>query len=163
MATQPAAGTPTAAPSGSRPDLRPPDEQTAPPVNTVTLRENGPLAFRAPVLIDGNPVGFNVKLCRCGGSHTKPMCDGSHRSNGFMAAGEVPAVVHEPLVQRNGPLEVRPIPNGPLHVMGNIEILTASGQTIVCTTEVWLCRCGHSGNKPFCDGTHKKIGFRSDL
>lgn len=161
MSIQPAAGTPAAAQPGQRPDMRP-EDQTAPAVNVVTVRENGPLAVRAPVTIDGNPVGFNVKLCRCGGSHTKPFCDGSHRTNGFVAAGEVAPVEFTPLAEHGGPLEVRPTPNGPLHLIGNVEIVTHSGKTICCMTEVWLCRCGHSGHKPFCDGTHKKIGFRSD-
>ena len=36
---------------------------------------------------------------------------------------------------------------------------TISGHTIDRTRRVFLCRCGHSANKPFCDNSHKKIGF----
>ncbi|MDF3838899.1 CDGSH iron-sulfur domain-containing protein [Cupriavidus basilensis] len=54
------------------------------------------------------------------------------------------------------------MPNGPLHVKGNLEVISGTGRTVARMTEAWLCRCGQSGNKPFCDGTHKKVGFRSD-
>ena len=56
-----------------------------------------------------------------------------------------------------------PTNNGPTHVQGPVTIKTEGGQTINVTEEAWLCRCGHSSNKPFCDGTHEKIGFESDL
>ena len=52
-------------------------------------------------------------------------------------------------------------PNGPLFVRGKIRIEDASGHLIREDTRVALCRCGGSGNKPFCDGTHRTIGFRS--
>jgi len=52
-------------------------------------------------------------------------------------------------------------PNGPLYVRGKIRIEDASGHLIREDTRVALCRCGGSENKPFCDGTHRVIGFRS--
>ena len=57
--------------------------EAAPPVNTVRVRENGPLAFRAALTIDGQQAGFRATLCRCGASENKPYCDGSHRKIGF--------------------------------------------------------------------------------
>ena len=52
-------------------------------------------------------------------------------------------------------------PNGPLFLRGRIRIEDADGNPIREDTRVALCRCGGSANKPFCDGTHKKNGFRS--
>jgi CDGSH-type Zn-finger protein len=60
----------------------------------ITVRENGPYLIRGPVRVvdaDGNefvqPTGKpNVALCRCGGSTTKPFCDGTHSRTGFAAA-----------------------------------------------------------------------------
>jgi CDGSH-type Zn-finger protein len=51
--------------------------------------------------------------------------------------------------------------NGPLHVKGPISLNISSGAPMVTEVQFWLCRCGGSNNKPFCDGTHKKIGFSS--
>lgn len=53
--------------------------------------------------------------------------------------------------------------NGPLRVEGEFEILDAQGKAfgLAGRTVVSLCRCGHSQTKPFCDGTHKTIGFQS--
>ena len=53
--------------------------------------------------------------------------------------------------------------NGPLRLEGDIAILDQDGKPfgLAGRTVVSLCRCGHSGNKPFCDGTHNKIGFDS--
>lgn len=51
-------------------------------------------------------------------------------------------------------------PNGPLYVRGRLSIRRQDG-SVREETRVALCRCGGSANKPFCDGTHRKIGFRT--
>jgi CDGSH-type Zn-finger protein len=135
--------------------------EAAPRVNTVRMRENGPLAFHAPVTVANADEGFRVTLCRCGASARKPFCDGSHAAAAFSASGEAAAAQSQPLTQRDGPLVVEPIVDGPLHMRGNLEVVTGTGKTINRITEVWLCRCGHSRNKPYCDGSHKAAGFRS--
>jgi len=52
-------------------------------------------------------------------------------------------------------------PNGPLFVRGKVRIEDAGGHLVREDTRTALCRCGGSENKPFCDGTHRKIGFRT--
>lgn len=58
---------------------------------TIKVRESGPYLVRGKVTItdaQGNVYtaeGPNVALCRCGGSQTKPFCDGTHKTNGFAA------------------------------------------------------------------------------
>lgn len=52
------------------------------------------------------------------------------------------------------------IPNGPLLARGEIRIENAEGKLIECTQEAYFCRCGHSANKPFCDGAHLQNGFQ---
>jgi hypothetical protein len=54
---------------------------------------------------------------------------------------------------------VEVIPSGPLMVYGNIEVKFKDGITEKRNKLTAFCRCGSSNNKPFCDGTHKKIGF----
>jgi CDGSH-type Zn-finger protein/uncharacterized Fe-S cluster protein YjdI len=135
--------------------------ESAPLINTVRVRENGPLAFRAPLAIDGQAAGYRATLCRCGASTHKPYCDGSHSAAGFTASGEPAASESAPLAQRNGALKVEPIRDGPLHVTGSLEVVTGTGKTLNRVAECWLCRCGQSGKKPYCDGTHKRVGFRS--
>lgn len=133
-------------------------QERPPVVNTVRIRENGPLAFHAEIALNGE-VSFRATLCRCGASENKPYCDGSHASAGFAATGEPPLKDTAPLEARDGPLTVSPLPNGPLKVDGNLEIVTGTGHTVERATVAFLCRCGHSANKPYCDGTHKKVGF----
>ena len=50
-------------------------------------------------------------------------------------------------------------PNGPLLVYGNITVKDAAGNETQRNKVTAFCRCGASGNKPYCDGTHRKIGF----
>ena len=89
----------------------------APPVvNTLRLREIGPLALEAPILLRGEM------------RDTPP------------AAAAQWAVA----------------------VAGAIEVVTGTGQTVNRATEVVLCRCGQSRNKPCCDGSHKAAGFLAD-
>ena len=49
--------------------------------------------------------------------------------------------------------------DGPLEVSGAVTIRAADGTVIKETDKSYLCRCGHSAKKPFCDGAHKKEGF----
>ena len=54
--------------------------------------------------------------------------------------------------------------NGPYKVVGPVRVIDAEGNEFVLpeADAIVLCRCGHSGNKPFCDASHKRIGFVSD-
>lgn len=134
-------------------------EEEPPRVNIVRVRENGPLAFSAEIQIRGEDPEYRVTLCRCGASSHKPYCDGSHADWEFAATGEPPVQESQPLARRNGPLAITPTPDGPLHVQGPLEVVSGTGHTLNRVTETWLCRCGHSKNKPYCDGSHKKAGF----
>ena len=52
-------------------------------------------------------------------------------------------------------------PNGPYVVTGTIELHDTNGNVIPTQGRTVLCRCGASTKKPFCDGTHSKIGFQA--
>jgi CDGSH-type Zn-finger protein len=53
-------------------------------------------------------------------------------------------------------------PNGPYRIEGEIDLVDAQGKAFGLggRTAISLCRCGHSQNKPFCDGSHKQAGFQ---
>ncbi|MEJ2008814.1 MAG: CDGSH iron-sulfur domain-containing protein [Acidobacteriota bacterium] len=55
--------------------------------------------------------------------------------------------------------------NGSLRIEGDFEICDSEGAVfdLAGRTSIGLCRCGHSENKPFCDGTHRKVGFQSEV
>lgn len=55
-------------------------------------------------------------------------------------------------------LKIKVLKNAPLLVDGTVEIVLADGTTEVKTNPA-LCRCGASKNKPYCDGSHAKVGF----
>lgn len=135
--------------------------EAPPKVNLARVRENGPLAFHGDLAIAGQTPRLRATLCRCGASKNKPFCDGSHAAANFTAPGEVPAKDSTPLGVRNGPLAITPAPNGPLVVSGPVEVVTGTGKTVNRTTGAAFCRCGQSGNKPYCDGTHVKVGFQA--
>ena len=151
-------------PSGAityeRHDGGPPE--SAPHVNVIRVRENGPYAVNAAIDMDG-ATSLRATLCRCGLSRHKPFCDNSHRKAEFTASGEPATVESEPLAERGGALKITPVSNGPLRVQGNVEICTGTGRTVTRMQSTRLCRCGGSANKPFCDNTHTRIGFRSDV
>lgn len=138
-----------------------PDEM-APPVNLIAIREAGPYAMRGALSIDGEPCGFRATLCRCGASKNKPYCDGSHHDVNFAATGEPASGQTDMLEVRDGPLEIAPQLDGPLQVRGNIEITSGTGRVVARLQSARLCRCGASGTKPFCDGSHQRVGFRSE-
>ncbi len=49
--------------------------------------------------------------------------------------------------------------NGPIHIRGDLVLINSDGDVIQKTDELYLCRCGNSNNKPYCDGEHKKKNF----
>ncbi len=57
------------------------------------------------------------------------------------------------------PTTVVPLPDGPVSIRGDLTITTPQGEQR--EVRATLCRCGASSNKPFCDGTHSKIGWKS--
>jgi CDGSH-type Zn-finger protein/uncharacterized Fe-S cluster protein YjdI len=136
--------------------------ESAPMVNLLSVRENGPYAVRAPISVDGKADGYRATLCRCGASSKKPYCDGSHTRVGFIASGEPARQSDEMLRVRDGALDIRPQTDGPLRISGPLEIISGTGRVVSRATSAVLCRCGGSATKPFCDGTHKRIGFRSE-
>ncbi len=150
-------------PSGAvryrRKDGRP--DEPAPPVNLAAIREAGPYAFRGVLKLDGRDIGFRATLCRCGASKNKPYCDGSHHEIGFSATGEPASGKTDMLPVRDGTLSIDAQPDGPLQVRGNLEITSGTGRVVARLTAARLCRCGGSANKPYCDGTHARIGFHS--
>jgi CDGSH-type Zn-finger protein/uncharacterized Fe-S cluster protein YjdI len=130
-----------------------------PKVNTISVRESGPLAINAEIVLAGAPIGTRATLCRCGESKNKPYCDGSHIAAAFAATGEPTTTESAALAKRDGALSITPYPNGPLGFAGPVEIISGTGRTVNRVERTALCRCGHSGNKPYCDGMHSKIGF----
>jgi CDGSH-type Zn-finger protein/uncharacterized Fe-S cluster protein YjdI len=85
-------------------------------------------------------VATTVITCPSGALHYK-------RKDG----GEV-----EPIEEHN---TIRLTKNGPLYLRGDFTIVNGAGELVVKDTRAALCRCGGSANKPFCDNTHKAIGF----
>jgi CDGSH-type Zn-finger protein len=55
--------------------------------------------------------------------------------------------------------------NGPIRMEGEFEILDPAGAAfgLAGRTVISLCRCGHSANKPFCDGSHNRVGFTDSV
>jgi CDGSH-type Zn-finger protein len=131
-------------------------------VNLVAVREGGPYAVRGDIRLDGEAAGYRLTLCRCGASKNKPFCDGSHHEVQFAATGEPPTGKDtEMLAVRDGVLAIDPQVDGPLRVRGNLEITSGTGRMVARVTQAKLCRCGASATKPFCDGSHARVGFRS--
>jgi len=143
-------------------------QESPPPTNRIRIAADGPLYLHGRVRVDGADGqtvvrDTRVALCRCGKSGLKPFCDGSHGKSGFKDAGIVskPQVQSEAGKSGDGALAITCQENGSLAVTGDFELMDAKGTVVARGNTAWLCRCGGSGNKPFCDGTHKKIGFKS--
>lgn len=82
-----------------------------------------------------------VRLCPSGALEMQPRSDG------------------EPL-EPALPVSIGVVRDGPLWVRGGVQVVAADGEAYEVRNRVTLCRCGRSENKPFCDGTHRLVGFR---
>jgi CDGSH-type Zn-finger protein/uncharacterized Fe-S cluster protein YjdI len=140
------------------------EAETVQQENTIRLSRNGPLYIRGDFTIvngAGELVVSDTRaaLCRCGGSANKPFCDNTHKAIGFVAPETV--AEPQPIVETShgGKLCIETTTNGPLHITGSFTVVNNKGEAVYQGTDESFCRCGGSANKPFCDGTHEKIGF----
>jgi CDGSH-type Zn-finger protein/uncharacterized Fe-S cluster protein YjdI len=139
--------------------------EAIPGENTVRFEADGPVyAHGAIEIVDGDGAllftDTRVALCRCGVSENKPFCDGRHSDAGFRASGEFPEDrPADQEIEPGGKLTVTRRPNGPLMLTGPVTIRSDDGTDQITRMKVSICRCGQSGRKPFCDGSHKEIGF----
>jgi CDGSH-type Zn-finger protein len=53
-------------------------------------------------------------------------------------------------------------PNGSVRVTGTVDFVDADGNLIETKSDFSLCRCGHSKEKPYCDGSHREAGFTAE-
>jgi CDGSH-type Zn-finger protein/uncharacterized Fe-S cluster protein YjdI len=154
-------------PSGAlhfeRKDGRPAEIPEA--VNTVTVRPSGSYFLRGDLelVIAGReePVrDTRMALCRCGASANKPFCDNTHRETGFSDPAARPANPDADAYPETGAkLRITARPNGSYLLEGPVEVRTWRGEVLFRGEKTYLCRCGGSADKPFCDGTHKTVGF----
>ena len=142
--------------------------EDAPEQNTIRVGDRGPLYLRGDIelrLAGGVVVrDTRMALCRCGASQNKPFCDNSHVRIGFTdsgALGENKVRVLD-TVRTAGKLIVTPTPNGSIKVEGDLALSGSDGQTAFEGNRAFMCRCGGSQNKPFCDSSHKEIGFQAE-
>jgi CDGSH-type Zn-finger protein len=129
---------------------------------TIEPRLDGPLIVKGVTqCVNSRGEALAVKdpffLCRCGASANKPFCDGSHKKIGFTApgplarAGVAPsAATPEVQVTKNGSYQVTGVPD--LHCESPPDD----------PDKYFLCRCGRSKTKPYCDGSHRAAGFADD-
>lgn len=209
-----------------------------PPIDQEVIvpnQEGTPWVYRKGTIFDNS--ASPVALCRCGSSHHKPFCDGSHAHTQWdpqetstkrplledseeydgptmiladnekycalarfcdaygqiwnlvqkaqteeerelvrHEAGHCPSGRLVLLDKKNGQVFEPPFEpslsiledpgmrvSGPIWVKGGIRIESADGKSYEIRNRVTLCRCGHSSNKPFCDGTHVSVHFHDDL
>jgi CDGSH-type Zn-finger protein len=108
--------------------------------------------------------GPTFALCRCDGSGKRPFCDRwPDRLPCFdeppRTSVLTPVFTWRPPDGVDGPL-VALKPNGPIRVSGGVRIEREDGTSVDAGERTSLCRCGNSGVMPFCDGSHKEVGFR---
>lgn len=141
------------------------ENESPPKQNKISLGKDGPVYMYGDIEIqnaDGNVVLEDTRfaLCRCGESSNKPACDNSHEEIEF-TANESSDLEKFPETDNDshGKLILKLMKNGPVLVEGTYNIQETEDHFRQSDKNMALCRCGSSSNKPFCDGTHKEIGF----
>lgn len=132
--------------------------------NEALVSNGGPLQLTGNITLvkeDGTVQYANhLTLCRCGGSRAKPTCDGQHLQKEFLNSGKIAEASEIPASQRPNKITISLIKDGPITFRGRLRLHNQFGQECV-KMRGSLCRCGQSANKPFCDGSHERVGFRS--
>jgi len=133
--------------------------------NRIKLNENGPVYFFGDLEVldhEGNTVLKDTRFafCRCGASGNKPACDNSHKAIDWNADASANREKMPPADKQNHDrLLIKLMKNGPAILEGHYTMESPEFGEHTSNKGVALCRCGGSSTKPFCDGTHKAIGF----
>ncbi|HEX4733994.1 MAG TPA: CDGSH iron-sulfur domain-containing protein [Thermoleophilaceae bacterium] len=137
---------------------------------TVVLPiENGPLLMVGDLDVktpEGEPIVHETRLtlCRCGMSRNQPFCDNSHRRRNWESGPTNEPEDDWPPPREDAaeqPTKIVPMQDASLDLRGHLRIYHSDGKPIAELGRVLLCRCGQSGNKPFCDSSHHDAGFCS--
>jgi CDGSH-type Zn-finger protein/uncharacterized Fe-S cluster protein YjdI len=105
-----------------------------------------------------------LSLCRCGMTRNQPFCDNSHLRRGWESGPTNEPDISPPAPAADagdGPTTVVPRDDGSLDLRGDLRLYHSDGRALAEAGRVLLCRCGNSRNKPFCDSSHERAGFRS--
>lgn len=158
---------PTGALRYDRLDGRPGEQ---PPRPTVVIPvEDGPLLMVGDLLVQ-TPEGEEITresrltLCRCGLTRNQPFCDNTHLKRSWRSGPDhAPAKPLDPLREGAGgePTRIVPMNDRSLELRGELRLCDAAGRPVAEAGRAVLCRCGHSANRPYCDGSHKREGFQS--
>jgi CDGSH-type Zn-finger protein/uncharacterized Fe-S cluster protein YjdI len=140
------------------------DAASVPARNELRIVADGPHHLCGDIEIrddSGKPLARETRmaLCRRGASGNKPCCDNSHVGIGFKDEGTCKPGEMVPVA--NGPLTLTLCADGLVQCDGPVTVFDAFGDQVTTAQQAWLCRCGASKNKPYCDGSHKAVGFRS--
>lgn len=134
--------------------------------NRIQLQSDGPIYFFGDIEVQdakGNTLLEDTRfaLCRCGGSSNKPACDNSHKKLDW-SAGVDADTSRMPMIdeEKHANLIIKLMENGPAILEGSYTLESSEIGTYSSDKGIALCRCGASSIKPFCDGTHKDIGFK---
>lgn len=140
--------------------------------NEARIERAGPICVTGLVRVElpGGEVRqmTEAALCRCGQSADKPFCDGSHAAAGFDDPGLIeggrlapgPEDASAEAEEAVRPVTIACAAGGPLLVRGPLAVVATDGRTSQGAKGA-LCRCGVSSTKPFCDGSHRRIDFKT--
>jgi CDGSH-type Zn-finger protein len=132
--------------------------------NETLVANAGPLQITGNitlVLEDGSVQYANhLSLCRCGHSKSKPVCDEQHLEAEFLHSGKVHEVSEIAASNRPSKITISCIKDGPITFRGRMRLHNQFGQECI-KMRGSLCRCGQSASKPFCDGSHSRVGFKT--
>ena len=132
--------------------------------NEVLVSNGGPLQITGNIILvheDGRRQYANhLSLCRCGHSRSKPVCDGQHVDMEFINSGKISDVSEIAASSQPNRVTISCIKDGPIKFLGRIRLHNKLGQECV-KMQGSLCRCGQSARKPFCDGSHSRVGFKT--
>ena len=132
--------------------------------NEALVSNGGPLQITGNITLvneDGTVQYANhLTLCRCGHSGSKPNCDGQHLDKEFLHAGKIMEASEIAASSRPSKITVSCIKDGPITFRGRLRMHNQFGQECV-KMRGSLCRCGQSTSKPFCDGSHERVGFKT--
>jgi len=132
--------------------------------NEVLVSNGGPLQITGNITLvheDGRVQYANhLSLCRCGHSRSKPVCNDRHVDMEFLDSGKIFEVSEITTSSRPSKVTISCIKDGPITFRGRIRLHNEFGQECVKMRGT-LCRCGQSASKPFCDGSHSRVGFKT--